>query len=257
MAGVHGNEVCGVNVFASIVNDLSIEAGKVIFVIGNPRAVKKNLRFTEFNLNRAFLPAAKYSQKIKMTYEYKRAQELKKILNQADALLDIHSTLHPNKPFIICEKNATGIVSYFPKDFKRVVRGFDALEPGATDGYMLARKMTGICIECGQHESLSAAKIAKKTIYSFLIARGHMGSVKIKKIKKREIVKMNYLYKTTSDSFVLDRNFSDFEEIKKGTLIGVDGNKNIKALSAGVIVFAHSRDKRNEEAFLLGKKLLS
>lgn len=253
MAGVHGNEICGVNVIASLLPDIYIEVGKVIFIIGNPKAVKKNVRFTEFNLNRAFLPASRYSNKIKKTYEYKRAQKLKKILNQGDALLDIHSTLHPNKPFIICEKNALEIVSYFPKDFKRIVQGFDALEPGATDGYMTSRKGLGICVECGQHDSLLAANIAKKAILSFLSARGHTDSSKIKKINNREIVKMNYLYKTKSASFILNKNFSDFEKIKKGTLIGVDCDKNIKSPNDCVIVFAHNRDKKNEEAFLLGE----
>lgn len=253
MAGVHGNEICGVNVFASLLPNISIESGRVIFVIGNPRAVKKNVRFTEFNLNRAFLPASKYSSKIKKTYEYKRAQELKKILNQGDALLDIHSTLRPCQPFIICKEKDLDIVSYFPKDFKRVTYGFDALEPGATDDYMTLRKRVGICIECGQHNSLSAATIAKKAIFSFLVARGHINHPRVKIIKNREIVNMNYLYKTKSSSFILDRSFSDFEKIKKGELIGRDGTQNIKSPNDCVIVFAHNRDKKNEEAFLLGE----
>lgn len=253
MAGVHGNEMCGINVFASLLPNISIETGKVIFVIGNPRAVKRNIRFIEFNLNRAFLPASKYSNKIKNSYEYKRARELKKILKQGDALLDIHSTLHPNKPFIICEENAAEIISYFPKDFERVVQGFDVLEPGATDGFMNSRRGIGICIECGQHNSLSATAIAKKTIFSFLAARGHIDSSKIKIIKKREVIKMNYLYRSKSNSFILDKNFSDFEKIKKGTLIGVDCDQDIKSSNDCVIVFAHNRDKKNEEAFLLGE----
>jgi len=199
------------------------------------------------------LSASKYSNKVKRTYEYKRAQELKKILNQGDALLDIHSTLHPNKPFIICEKNALEIVSYFSKDFKRVVQGFDRLEPGATDGYMISHQGIGICIECGQHNSLSAANIVKKAIYSFLVARGHIDHLNIKKNENREIVKMNYLYKTKSNSFILDKKFSDFEKINKGMLIGVDGKENIKSPKDCVIVFAHNRGKKNEEAFLLGE----
>ena len=37
----------------------------------------------------------------KKTYEYKRGQYIKTILDQATASLDIHSTLNKSKPFII------------------------------------------------------------------------------------------------------------------------------------------------------------
>src|ERR1035437_8257717 len=130
MAGVHGNEICGINVLKKIIPDISIDEGTVLFVFGNPKAIKKKVRFIDFNLNRGFLPKSKYSKEIKKTYEYNRAQYLKKILNKGDALLDIHSTLNNSDPFIICENNASEIISYFPKEFKRIVYNFDSIEPG-------------------------------------------------------------------------------------------------------------------------------
>jgi len=252
MAGTHGNETCGINAFQNILPNLSIERGKVIFVIGNPKAVKKNIRFTEFNLNRAFLPSSKYSNKIKKTYEYNRAQELKKFLDQGDALLDIHSTLNPGEPFIICEKNSFEIVNCFPKEFKRIVSGFDKLEPGATENYMISRAGIGIGIECGQHDNPRSIEIAKNAIISFLSVRNHIDHLKHKIIKKREVIQMNYIYHTETNSFVLARKFFDFEKIKKGEVIGIDGNKKKKAPRDCVVVFAHDRNKKNEEAYLLG-----
>lgn len=82
MAGTHGNETCGIVAFKKILPNLTVESGKVIFVLGNPKAIKMNTRFSELNLNRAFLPAHKYSKKNKNSYEYIRAQKLKKILVQ-------------------------------------------------------------------------------------------------------------------------------------------------------------------------------
>lgn len=252
MAGAHGNEVCGINTFKDIFPKFSIEFGTVIFILGNLKAIKKNVRFIDFNLNRAFLPVSKYSKDIKKTYEYKRAQEIKKILNKSDALLDIHSTLNDSDPFIICENNAFNIASYLPKEFKRVVCGFEEIEPGATDGYMLSKRKIGICIECGQHNSKKADKLAKDSIFSFLNIRGHINSLKLKNVKNRENVQMNFIYYTKTDSFVLAKKFYDFEKIKKGTFIGIDGEEKIFAPKDCVIVFAHDRNKKGEEVYLLG-----
>ena len=252
MAGNHGNEVCGINAFKDIIPKFSIESGTVIFIFGNIKAIKKNVRFTEFNLNRAFLPSSKYSKEIKKTYEYKRAQEIKKILNKSDALLDIHSTLNDSEPFIVCEKNAFEITSFLPKEFKRIVYGLDSVEPGAVDGYMLSKGKIGICIECGQHNSSTALKIAKGAIFSFLNKRGHINNLELNNVKNRENIQMNFIYYTKTDSFTLNKKFYDFEKIKKGTLIGIDGEEKILAPNDCVIIFAHNRNKKGEEAYLLG-----
>ena len=257
MAGNHGNEICGINVFKDILSHLSIETGTVIFVLGNLNAIEKNVRYVDFNLNRAFNPSSIYSKQIKKTYEYKRAQELKKIFNRGDALLDIHSTTNPGEPFIVAENNAFEIISNFPNEFKRIVYGFDAIEPGASDGYMLSKNKIGICIECGQHNSIHAAEVAKKAIFSFLNSRGHLNSLDNKKetARKREMIKMNSIYYTKTDSFELSKAFFDFEKIKKGSMIGIDGVVKILAPYDCVIVFAHNRDKKGEEGFLLGHEI--
>jgi succinylglutamate desuccinylase len=254
MAGNHGNETCGINLFKNLIPALSIDSGIVIFVLGNLRAIEKNIRFTEYNLNRAFSPSSLYSKEIKKTYEYKRAQELKKIFNMGDALLDIHSTTNPGEPFIIAEKNALEIISRFPKEFKRIVYGFDEIEPGASDGYMLSKNKIGICIECGQHESINAVDLAQKAVFSFLNSRGHI-NLPDEKIEKREMIQMNFIYYTETDSFELSKKFFDFEKIKKGSLIGKDGQVEIFAQNDGVIVFAHDCNEKGKEGFLMGYEM--
>lgn len=257
MAGNHGNEICGINVFKDIIPHISIETGTVIFVLGNLRAIEKNVRFTEYNLNRTFSPSSTYSKEIKKTYEYKRAQELKKIFNIGDALLDIHSTTNPGEPFIVTENNAFKIIFHFPREFKRIVYGFDAIESGASDGYMLSKNKIGICIECGQHDSIHAVEVAKKAVFSFLNLRGHINTSdnSNNEIENREMIKMNSIYHTKTDSFELSKDFFDFEKIKKGSLIGIDGGIKICAPDDCVIVFAHNRDKKGEEGFLLGHEI--
>jgi succinylglutamate desuccinylase len=254
MAGVHGNEVCGVEAFKLILPNLEIQKGKVIFIFGNPKAIKKNQRYTEVNLNRLFSKGKNYNKKIKSSYEYKRSIFIKKFLNKADALLDIHSTTHKNAPFIICEKNANKIINSFPKDFKRVLYNFNNIEPGGTEGYMNDMGKVGICIECGQHEEKKSIQNAVKAIQSFLVSQGHIeGDKDIKFV--REKIKMSGIYYTKTNQFVLKKKFKDFEPINKGQVIGTDGNEVVKAAKDGVIVFAHNSNQSGSEGFLLGKKI--
>ncbi len=255
-AGIHGNEVCGVEAFYEIVPNLKLDSGEVYFVFGNPKAIQQNKRFIEFNINRAFREAKFYNPKIKKTYEYKRAQVLKKFLNKSTALLDIHSTRNPNgKPFIICEKNSEKITPYFSKNFVREVSGFGDIEPGATDDYMNNRGKIGITIECGQHDNPHAIEIAKGALIDFLKARKHI--VETRKIRaiNRPVFQMQKIYITKSESFHLLRQFPDFTAIKKGVAIGVDGDNIVKSEMDGVIVFAHDCQGTGQEAFILGKRL--
>src|SRR3989344_3574099 len=82
LAGVHGNEKCGVLALRELLPKLSIEKGTVLIGFGNPRAIARNVRFTESNLNRMFKKDSLLSSEDKKSYEYRRAQFIKKYLNK-------------------------------------------------------------------------------------------------------------------------------------------------------------------------------
>src|SRR3989344_8138146 len=105
LAGIHGNEICGIKAFDKLIPKLEIESGKVIFIYANIEAIKQNKRFIEFNLNRAFLK--KQPKEIENTLEGKTAKEIMPYLEKADLMLDIHaSNSSESVPFLICnEKN--------------------------------------------------------------------------------------------------------------------------------------------------------
>lgn len=252
LAGVHGNEKCGVIAFKKILPNLNIENGVVYFCYANPKAIKKNVRFTDANLNRMFKNDKLLSTNEKRSYEYNRAQFLKKYLDEADALLDIHASGSPDSiPFIISERNAKKIIEHLPISLS--VSGFDNVEPGGTDYYMNSIGKIGICIECGYIADVNSTLIAKKSIDAFLKAQGHIvNNLKPRKLKK---ISVDTLYSTKTNNFSLSKPFADFEKIKKGQTIGIDGKKIVKAKKDGVILFARNRDKIGSEGFLFGKIL--
>lgn len=249
LIGVHGDERCGIEAIEKLLPSLKIERGRVFVGYGNPKAIERNVRFVEANLNRMFKPDESLTAGEKTSYEYARAQFLKKYLEQSDELLDIHASFTPeSQPFIICENNAREIARYLPID--RVVSGFDAAEPGGTDYWMNKNGKIGICIECGYLGDSSSTKIAEASILAFLRARKHLdGELQI---RKQENLKVESIYMTKTDGFHLAKNFSDFEKISADHIIGTDGQKEIRASEDGFILFARNRNQIGEEAFLFG-----
>jgi len=250
LAGVHGDEICGVKALEKVLPVLRIDRGKVFFIIGNPASVRRGVRFLDNDLNRMFRDDKMLRKEEKRGYEYERARFIKKYLDQAGALLDIHaSSISRSRSFIICEKNAFSIAKHIP--VKSVVSGFDRAEPGGADYYMNMKGRVGICLECGGRDGVSSSETARQSIYSFLRAVGHIGS-RVRNYKQ-SYKKINTIYLARTDNFVLAKQFMDFERIRKGQIIGTDGKKDVIASDDCFIIFAHSRNNRGEEAFLLGR----
>ena len=90
LAGVHGNEVCGVKAFDEILPELQVERGKVVFIYANLGAQKQNTRFVDENLNRCFLD--EQPREMYATLEGETARAIIPFLNEADVLLDLHSS---------------------------------------------------------------------------------------------------------------------------------------------------------------------
>jgi len=249
LAGVHGNEGCGIEALEQLTSSLHIESGRVLFLIGNPRAVEQNVRFTEANLNRMFKPDTLLSVAEKSSYEYTRAQFLKKYLDEADALLDVHASRTPeSRTFVICEENGLPISKYLPVDL--VVSGIDAIQPGGTDYYMNAHGKVGVCVECGYLGDPESTNVAKESILAFLATRGHI--TRDTSARKQSHLQVFYMYVTKFSLFSLTKPFKDFENITREQPIGRDGTEEVRAPHDCVILFPGSRGKAGDEAFLLG-----
>ena len=250
LVGVHGNETCGVEALNKILSTLEIQKGRVFFAYGNPRAIEQNVRYTEKNLNRMFKSEETLSEKEKGSYEYSRAKFLKKYFNQVDVLLDIHASFTPtSQRFIICEPNSKEITKYLP--FSLIVSGFDQVEPGGTDYYMNCIGKIGICVECGYLGDQKSVDIAEESIFAFLRACGHVAGEE--QVFNQNYVQMYSIY-ITKNNLKLTKEFSDFEEIKSGQLIGLDGQEELRAQKDSIILFARNVEKGEDEAFLLGEK---
>ncbi|MEI6378796.1 MAG: succinylglutamate desuccinylase/aspartoacylase family protein [Candidatus Falkowbacteria bacterium] len=248
-AGVHGNETTGIKALKQVVKNIKIDAGTVYFVLANPEAIGKNVRQVDKNLNRCFFLGNKGR-----TAEDKRARELMKLLDKCEALLDLHASNNPNSiPFIICEKHAFQAASIF--DFKIVSHGWDAFEPGATDGYMNTQRKIALCLECGSvHDNNEP--LAVKSIMQFLKFFGAIKDATVKyNHKKQKMIKIVKAGYKKSEQLAFAKNYNDFAKLKPGEIYATDGPNKYKAGTNQCIIFPNINKKIGEEIFLIGRTM--
>jgi succinylglutamate desuccinylase len=116
----------------------------------------------------------------------------------------------------------------------------------------------GICIECGYAEDESSVSFAKETVINILKRTGN-----IKQDGQRYTGKERFrLYKRyiPKKDFVKSDDFADFEPLRKGQIIGMDGKKSVMADNRCRILFAKDVNKNEDkqgEAFLLIKRYIN
>src|SRR3990167_3969563 len=98
IGGMHGNEPLGIKL-VKFINKNPIN--NVDCLLANKIAIKKNKRFIKYDLNRSF-PGIKSSK----LYEKMRADEILKLCNNYDFVLDFHNTYCPNNNCTFVGKNA-------------------------------------------------------------------------------------------------------------------------------------------------------
>lgn len=246
MCWVHGNETHWISAVNRMIENLEIDNGIVYFIYANVAAIEKKKRFIEKNMNRCF-----YDDKSITSYEEERVLQILPYLQESDYLLDLHSSnSDESEPFLITEHCELKYI--FP--VKKIVSGFDVLQPWWSDEYMNKIGKKGLCLESWSIKD-NNIKILKEAILNFLKYTGNIDWVRkdFGKIKRQKDIQVDTLYKNNIGPFILHKEFADFEEIKSGDLIWYDWWKEIIAKENGIILFARNRDRIWEEAFILWK----
>lgn len=249
LAGVHGNEVAGIELVKNYIQTrcLNILKGKMHFAFGNPKAIAGNTRFTEVDLNRQFASTVQNTT----TYEYSRAQFLKKLFQSADVLIDLHASFTAQtNPFIICERNAINIIKSMP--ISTICFGLDAVQPGGTDYYMNQIGKIGICIECGYLDDANGVQVADQCVKSALKALG-MTQAETLPMVPQQLFDAYIQYYSKTDCCTLSKQFADFEVVLQGQLLATDGAIEVRAEQDSSILFAHSVKASHKEVFVLLK----
>lgn len=171
VGAIHGDERCGLAALTRLRDELAtgaltLRAGTLTLVHGNPAATDHGRRCTPtgVDLNRLFdyrfvdeLPRALWQP------EHHRALALRPVLEEADAVVDLHSTGAPTPPFVIASRVAASEPLALALGLEYVTLGWDGpamLGEQVLLAVLTRRERPGVAVECGQHEAPGAPEIA-------------------------------------------------------------------------------------------------
>lgn len=154
MGLTHGNEVAGVAIINETLNFIRQTTltltGPTVFILGNPDAARRQVRFIERDLNRSF------NRQGKDTLEERRVGKIQPILAQTRFLLDFHQTMEPSEtPFWIFPytPNAIKLAAILAQDLPVITHwhGGFSQEGMCTDEFVNSVDGTGVTLELGQN----------------------------------------------------------------------------------------------------------
>jgi len=286
LGAVHGNETCGAVAIQKIRQDIEsgmmhIDRGTLTMIpITNPLAYQNRRREGQRNLNRNMRVTS-----TPQDFEDLVCNVLCPMLAAHDVLLDLHSLHTPGIPFaMIGPPNNQGNLEPFSRaneeeDFalslgihrfvegwldtyargvtERQVRGMDAnVDYGiGTTETMRRFGGIGITLECGQHEDVSAPRLAYTAICKAL---SHLGmttsTASSEKQHRNQVIQIYRVVDRLHCDDQFSREWRSFESVKQGDLIAY--RKDGTALSAeqdGWIVFPNPNAPVDQEWFYLAK----
>lgn len=248
--GVHGDERAGVRVVKELASSLTVDRGTVHLVLANLRAIESGDRFTEENLNRCFVKDYGGT-----SYEAKRARELLPVLDDVDALLDLHE--HSDDylgPFLICERPS---IKHARRIGAPVISfGWTDVEAGGTDGYMHSNGKVGVCYESGpSSKTADNEPRIKNAVSAFLAGFGlrHVSAPSNFDGEPRFIRALRSIIRRSED-LRFGREFRTFEALKPGELILTDGGRRYVAGTDEVIIFPRPEHPVGTEVCIIGRE---
>lgn len=151
----HGDEACGTMATTLFYqhlkeNKISLKRGKITFLMANPLAFQKNVRYVDEDLNRAFLKEGP------LTYEKKRSQTIHHFINHilpVDFIMDIHSVSCGDLRFLVYSAKSKKLgelatdISPIPVHFTYHKEHLS----GLLVDLACKLQIPGLLIECGQH----------------------------------------------------------------------------------------------------------
>jgi predicted deacylase len=242
----HGNEICGAIVVDRLLRrGLRPARGTLTLAFANVAAFSRfdpanpyASRFVDEDFNRVWTPQVLDSDR--SSVELTRARELRRFVEAADYLLDIHSMLEPSPAVMICGPLDKGIAFAFDVGVPEYV----VSDVGHSNGTRMrdyggfgdpASPKNALLVECGQHWERSAEKVAWQTTWRFLHRLGIVDPGEAAReieaaVPPQKLIRVTDAVIARSPAFRFAKPFSGLEIVpRRGDLIAWDGDDPVRA----------------------------
>jgi predicted deacylase len=239
----HGNEFSGAIALDFLFREqITIQKGKLTLAFANVAAFARfdfndpdRSRCIDEDYNRVWADAALLGPRDSV--ELRRARELRRFVDAADYLLDLHTMTEPCRPIMVC-----GMLDKGAAFARRVGVPADLLiDTGHPAGLRMrdrggfgdpASAKNALLIEAGQHWEKSAVDVAIDTTLRFLKVTGSVdpawidSRLRIKPAQKQRLVRVTEPVTAASKDFRFARPWKGLEVVEKaGSVIATDGDK--------------------------------
>lgn len=248
---IHGNEYMGAVMLADLLaSGFQPLRGKLTIGFANLAAFSRfdpdnptASRYIDEDMNRVWDDFSLFG--IRHSAELDRAREIKPIIDSADILLDLHSTLWPSDPLLLCGVNVKA---------RSIGLSLGTPELVVTDqGHMSGKRLidyghfaengsqnaTALLLEAGRHWHQETTLQCKTTIQALLGYAGMLCISKPSSTPRAAEVIQTITARTNRFQFI--RDFRGGEVISKaGTLIAHDGDEEIHTPEDNLIMIMPS-----------------
>ena len=272
----HGNEICGAIALDRVLRArIRPRRGKLTLAFDNVAAYREfdprypiASRYVDEDFNRLWSPATLDGPR--QSVELERARALRRIIDDADFLLDLHSMQYATAPLMLA--------GLLPRSRELALRvGIPELimcDEGHAAGPRMrdyggfgdpAAEKTALLIECGQHWERRSAEVASDVTLSFLIALGcvteedvaALGGPDLAAHPRQRVIEVTEAVTIAGDRFDFTADFRGLEVLPdKGTLIGRDDGKEVRTpYDNCVLIMPSRRLVKGQTAVRLGRYL--
>jgi succinylglutamate desuccinylase len=279
---IHGNEQSGIRAMKNIAKVL-LESpdsviGNVWFIAGNTRAINKNVRHIDADLNRHWTPGniernSPRSGLSPLIVEDTEQRELLEIIEKVTEgaknevfAIDLHSTSSQSTPFAMTGDTLRNraYALKFPATF---LLGIEEQLDGTIMEYMNELGAVTLGFEAGQHTTRAAVRNQEALLWLALRNSGvvtedltdwkmyeealaeAVGHHKIVEIRSRLPI-------VESDEFVMEPGYRNFQSVKKGEVLAHDKKGEIRATETGLILMPLYQSQ-GSDGFFLGRDIAS
>ena len=271
LGGIHGNEPAGFLALRRFFQKIASRdgfGGRVIGLAGNRRALVRNRRFLDRDLNRIWIPErmAEESSAVEHDELLEIAQEIRAVLETCTGrtyFLDLHTTSGPGPAFALLEDTLPNREFAFEFPVPIVLGGEEEL-PGTLVQYLCDLGVTTLGFEAGQHEDPVSVDRAEAAIWiameaAGIVERGTRPEVAEARRTLTEssrslprIVEMRYRKPVDpDDQFQMAPGFASFQTIEEGQLMAHDREGPIKAATDGFLLMPLYQEQGQEGYFIV------
>jgi succinylglutamate desuccinylase len=263
VAGIHGNEPAGILAVRRILGRIEAErsrlVGEFVALAGNLRALERDSRFVDEDLNRRWHPrqVGKLRGEVPATLGAIEDREQSELLEEIDAclerstgesfFLDLHTSSAPGCPFVTVGDTLRNraFASSFPLP---LILGLEEQVDGALLEYLNNLGLVTMGVEGGGHEASSSVDHLEAAVWIALAAAGLLPEttggleesralLRSATAGKPRVIEVRHRHGVhTGDGFRMEPGFKNFHAVRKGDLLARDDCGEIRAPMDGRVL---------------------